>query len=169
MNLTTSRESLLRPLQSVISVVERRHTMPILANVLLAVKDDKLSITATDLEVELVAESQIDDVEQPGNITVPARKFLDICRALPEESRVSVKLDGDRLTIKSGRSRFVLSTLPAADFPVIDDIEALRDIRLAQHDMRRMLEKTQFSMAQQDVRPVSYTYLTLPTYYSVET
>lgn len=152
MNLTTSRESLLRPLQSVIGVVERRQTMPILANVLMVVKDDVLSITATDLEVELVAASSIDEVKVPGEITVPARKLLDICRALPEESTVHLKMDGDRLVVKSGRSRFVLSTLGAADFPIIEDIGANREISLAQADARRLLDKTHFSMAQQDVR-----------------
>lgn len=152
MNLTTSRESLLRPLQTVIGVVERRQTMPILANVLMVVKDDSLSVTATDLEVELVAESTIDDVKVPGDITVPGRKLLDICRALPDESTVHLQMDGDRLVLKSGRSRFVLSTLAAADFPVIDDIEANREISLGQADVRRLLDKTHFSMAQQDVR-----------------
>jgi DNA polymerase-3 subunit beta len=152
MNFTISRESLLRPLQTVIGVVERRQTMPILANVLIAVKDDELTVTATDLEVELVARSTVDDISVSGEITVPARKLLDICRALPDEASVSVQLDGDRLVLKSGRSRFVLSTLGAADFPVVEDIDANREIRLAEADIRRLLEKTQFSMAQQDVR-----------------
>jgi DNA polymerase-3 subunit beta len=152
MNFTISRESLLRPLQTVIGVVERRQTMPILANVLITVKDEDLMVTATDLEVELVARSSADDVSAPGEVTVPARKLLDICRALPEEATVNVRLDGDRLVLKSGRSRFVLSTLAAADFPVVEDIEANREIRLPQAAIRRLLEKTQFSMAQQDVR-----------------
>jgi len=152
MKFTISRESLLRPLQTVIGVVERRQTMPILANVLIAVKDDQLTVTATDLEVELVARSTVDDISVSGEITVPARKLLDICRALPDEASVSVQLDGDRLVLKSGRSRFVLSTLAAADFPVVEDIDANREIRLAEADIRRLLEKTQFSMAQQDVR-----------------
>ena len=152
MNFTTSRELLLKPLQAVIGVVERRQTMPILSNILLAVQDDKISVTATDLEVELVADANISEVGTAGDITVPARKLLDICRALPNEATIKLQLDGDRLVLKSGRSRFVLSTLPAADFPVIEDINANRDIRLAQTDLRRLLEKTQFSMAQQDVR-----------------
>lgn len=152
MNLTVSRELLLRPLQAVIGVVERRQTMPILANILMVVKDDKLSITATDLEVELVAVENVDDVGGPGEIAVPARKLLDICRALPEEARINLQLNGDRLIIKSGRSRFVLATLPAADFPVLEEIDANREIRLNQSDVKRLLEKTQFSMAQQDVR-----------------
>ena len=152
MNLITSRESLLRPLQSVIGVVERRQTMPILANVLLVTRDGQLSVTATDLEVELVARAGVDEIKAEGDITVPARKLLDICRALPDESTVELRLEGDRMIVKSGRSRFVLATLAAAEFPVIDDIEATREIRLAQNDARRLLEKTHFSMAQQDVR-----------------
>ena len=117
MNLTTSRESLLKPLQAVIGVVERRQTMPILANVLLIARNGLLSVTATDLEVELVADAPVDEVTNEGEITVPARKLLDICRALPDESTVNLRLDGDRMVVKSGRSRFVLSTLPAGDFP----------------------------------------------------
>ena len=152
MNLTISRETLLKPLQAVIGVVERRQTMPILANVLMTVKGNSLSITATDLEVELVALAEVDAVKTPGEITVPARKLLDICRALPDEARVMLELEGDRLVVKSGRTRFVLSTLAAADFPVVEEINADREIRLAQSDLRRLLDKTQFSMAQQDVR-----------------
>jgi DNA polymerase-3 subunit beta len=152
MNFTTSREFLLKPLQAVIGVVERRQTMPILSNILLSVGDNGISITATDLEVELVANAEVNEVGTAGDITVPGRKLLDICRALPDESTIKLQLDGDRLVMKSGRSRFVLSTLPAADFPVVDDIAANRDVRLAQRDLHRLLEKTQFSMAQQDVR-----------------
>jgi DNA polymerase-3 subunit beta len=152
MNLSISREALLKPLQAVIGVVERRQTMPILANVLLAIKDSQLLITATDLEVELVAATTLDKNQKAAEITVPARKLLDICRALPDNSTINLKLDGDRLTIKSGRSRFVLATLAAADFPVVEDIGADRTLNLAQTDVRRLLDKTHFSMAQQDVR-----------------
>jgi DNA polymerase-3 subunit beta len=126
--------------------------MPILSNVLLVAKDQALTVTATDLEVELVASSTLDDVSAEGDITVPARKLLDICRALPSDATVKLQLDGDRLTLRSGRSRFVLSTLPAADFPVIEDIQADRVLRLTQEDARQLLEKTHFAMAQQDVR-----------------
>jgi DNA polymerase-3 subunit beta len=152
MNVTSSRESLLRPLQAVIGVVERRQTMPILANVLLNAENNQLSVTASDLEVELVAETQVEDVKTPGEVTVPARKLLDICRALPDEATIKIKLDGDRMIVKSGRSRFVLSTLPATDFPVVEDIKANLDITVGQTDLGRLLEKTHFSMAQQDVR-----------------
>ena len=89
MKLNAARESLLRPLQAVIGVVERRQTMPILANVLLVAKDGQVSVTATDLEVELVADTDV-DVESPGEVTVPGRKLLDICRALPDDAQVSI-------------------------------------------------------------------------------
>ena len=151
MKLTVEREKLLAPLQAVMGVVERRQTMPILANVLLAVRDGRLLITATDLEVELVAASEV-SVQQAGDITVPGRKFLDILRALPADVAVALSAEGDKVVIKAGRSRFSLSTLPAAEFPVIDDINAQQKVRVARKELRRLLDKTHFSMAQQDVR-----------------
>jgi len=152
MKLSISREALLKPLQSVIGVVERRQTMPILANVLLVARNGGLTVTATDLEVELVAEAATEKVEVPGEITVPGRKILDITKALPEGVNIGLQLDGDRLVIKAGRSRFVLSTLPAGEFPVVDKVEAVSRVKLPQKEVARLLDKTQFSMAQQDVR-----------------
>jgi DNA polymerase III subunit beta len=151
MKLTAEREKLLAPLQAVIGVVERRQTMPVLANVLLAVAQGKLSIAATDLEVELVAATEV-TVQQPGDITVPGRKFLDILRALPEKSSVSIATEGEKVVLRAARSRFTLSTLPAGEFPVIDDINAQQTVQIPRKDLARLLEKTHFSMAQQDVR-----------------
>jgi DNA polymerase-3 subunit beta len=152
MKLSGEREALLKPLQAVIGVVERRQTMPILANVLLvARRDGTVTVTGTDLEVELVAKTAL-EVEKEGEITVPARKLLDICRALPDSAKVTVSLDGDKLHVRSGRSRFTLATLPAAEFPTVEDIEPRQTVQLAQADARRLLEKTHFAMAQQDVR-----------------
>lgn len=151
MKLTAEREKLLGPLQAVIGVVERRQTMPVLANVLLGVRDGRLSITATDLEVELVAGTDV-AVQEPGDITVPGRKLLDILRALPDKAPVALTVDGEKVVIKAGRSRFSLSTLPATDFPVIDDIAAHQSVQLPRSALLRLLEKTHFSMAQQDVR-----------------
>ena len=151
MKLSVQREVFLQPMQAVVGVVERRQTMPILANVLLVAKDGRLSVTATDLEVELVAMTDV-DIQQEGEVTVPGRKLLDICRALPSEAKLSLNLDGDRVTVRSGRSRFTLSTLPAAEFPVIDDINAQQSITLSREQAHLLLAKTQFSMAQQDVR-----------------
>lgn len=151
MKFSASREAILKPLQAVIGVVERRQTMPILSNVLLGVADDTLSVTATDLEVELLADAVVEQVSA-GEITVPGRKLHDICRALPDGAKVEMSLSGDRLTVKAGRSRFTLSTLRAADFPTVDDVAAQQNFDLAQKDLHQLLEKTQFSMAQQDVR-----------------
>lgn len=151
MKFTATREALLTPLQAVIGVVERRQTMPILSNVLLIAKDGQLAVTATDLEVELVARMDVDG-QSDGEITVSGRKLLDICRALPDGSTVSVSLSGEKLTVKSGRSKFNLVTLPAAEFPVVDDIKAGQTISVSQAVLGRLIEKTHFSMAQQDVR-----------------
>ena len=151
MKLTAEREKLLVPLQAVIGVVERRQTMPVLANVLLGVRGGQLAITATDLEVELVASTEV-AVQDSGDITVPGRKFLDILRALPEKSQVSLSIEGEKVVIKAGRSRFSLATLPATDFPIIEDINAQQTVKIARKELLRLLAKTHFSMAQQDVR-----------------
>ena len=151
MKLTADREALLKPLQAVIGVVERRQTMPILANVLLVARNGEVSVTATDLEVELVANTTV-QVDSPGEVTVPGRKLLDICRALPEDAEISISQSGEKLVVKSGRSKFSLMTLPAAEFPTVDDINAAHSISVAQEKLARLLDKTHFSMAQQDVR-----------------
>ena len=151
MKFSAARETLLKPLQAVIGVVERRQTMPVLSNVLLIARDGHLSVTATDLEVELVAEAAV-DTETGGEITVSGRKLLDICKALPDGTTISISLGGEKLAIKGGRSKFNLATLPAAEFPVIDDIKAGQSIQVSQADLGRLIEKTHFSMAQQDVR-----------------
>jgi DNA polymerase III subunit beta len=151
MKLTAEREKLLAPLQAVIGVVERRQTMPVLANVLLGVRSGQLAITATDLEVELVAATEV-QVQEAGDITVPGRKFLDILRALPEKVPVALALEGEKVVIKAGRSRFSLVTLPAVEFPVIDDINSQQTVQIPRKELLRLLEKTHFSMAQQDVR-----------------
>jgi DNA polymerase-3 subunit beta len=151
MKLIAGREALLKPLQAVIGVVERRQTMPILANVLLVAKNGEVSVTATDLEVELVANASV-QVDSAGEVTVPGRKLLDICRALPEDAEVAISQSGEKLVLKSGRSKFSLTTLPAAEFPTVEDINAAHQITVAQSVLARLLEKTHFSMAQQDVR-----------------
>jgi len=151
MKLTASREALLKPLQAVIGVVERRQTMPILANVLLVAKNAEVAVTATDLEVELVANVGV-QVDSPGEVTVPGRKLLDICRALPEDAEVSMGQSGEKLVIKSGKSKFSLTTLPAAEFPTVEDINAGHSVEVSQVVLARLLDKSHFSMAQQDVR-----------------
>jgi len=141
MKLTADREKLLAPLQAVIGVVERRQTMPVLANVLLAARDGRVSITATDLEVELLASTTEVTVQQPGDITVPGRKLLDILRSLPEKLPVSLVVEAEKVVVKAGRSRFSLSTLPAAEFPIVDNINAQQSVQIARKDLLRLLEK----------------------------
>jgi len=151
MKLRAGRDVLLKPLQAVIGVVERRQTMPILSNVLLVAKGNDLAVTATDLEVELVAQTEV-AVEAGGEITVSGRKLLDICRALPEGADVDISISGEKLVVRSGRSKFSLTTLPAAEFPSVEDIKAGQTITVSQAVLGRLIEKTHFSMAQQDVR-----------------
>ncbi|MBK6674231.1 MAG: DNA polymerase III subunit beta [Proteobacteria bacterium] len=151
MKFTATREQIIQPVQAVIGVVERKQTMPVLANVLLSVKGNRLSVTGTDLEVELVASGEV-NVGQPGEITVPGRKLLEIAKALPDKVSVTVSLDGERLKVVAGRSRFTLSTLAATEFPVVESVSAQQTLTLPQAELGRLIAKTHFSMAQQDVR-----------------
>ena len=121
MKLTISRESLLTPLQSIAGVVEKKQTMPVLSNVLLVAEDNTLTLTGTNMEVELVARVTPVHVDQPGRITVPARKLSDISRALGDEAPMELSLEGDRLHLRCGASHFTLSTLPAEHFPNVED------------------------------------------------
>lgn len=151
MEFIVSREALLRPLQAIIGVVERRQTLPILANVLIEADNSSLMLTATDLEVELRAHTPV-EVIQPGRVTIPARKLMDIVRNLPEDAELKMALEGERMIVRAGRSRFSLAYLSADDFPVVDDVEANQRIKLPQHQVRWLIEKTHFAMAMQDVR-----------------
>ncbi|NIR61492.1 MAG: DNA polymerase III subunit beta [Gammaproteobacteria bacterium] len=151
MRFEIQREALLKPLQQVIGVVERRQTLPILGNIRISADGEGIALTATDLEVELVARTAF-DVEEAGEITVPARKFMDICRTLPEEARIGFAVQGERAVIRSGKSRFNLLTLPAADFPTIEGIDGVAGFSVPQDALKTLIERTAFAMAQQDVR-----------------
>lgn len=152
MKLTISREALLTPLQSIAGVVERKQTMPVLSNVLLVAEENRLTMTGTNMEVELVGRVAPVHVDQPGSITVPARKLSDICRALGDEAPIELSLEGDRLHLRCGASHFTLSTLPAQHFPNVEDEPASLTLELPQKELGRMFEATAFAMAQQDVR-----------------
>lgn len=156
MKFSIPRETLLKPLQSVVGVVERRQTMPILSNVLLAITRNLLSMTCTDLEIELVASSSLDSVSnESGIITVPARKLLDICRVLPDDAQIDCYQDNDNCVIvRSGRSRFVLATLAADSFPNIewDAQNNVIEFTAPQNQLRALIESARFAMAEQDVR-----------------
>ncbi len=151
MKFSIQREVFLQPLTQVVGVVERRQTLPVLANFLLAARDGQLSITGTDMEVELVG-SVAADVAQEGEITVPARKLVDIVRALPDGASINLAIKDEKAALTAGRSRFTLATLPASEFPATDQVETLDDVSLREQDLKRLLDKTSFAMANQDVR-----------------
>ncbi|KPD04007.1 DNA polymerase III subunit beta [Moellerella wisconsensis] len=152
MKFIIEREQLLKPLQQVSGPLGGRPTLPILGNLLLQVNQGSLLLTGTDLEMEMMARVPLTQEHQQGATTVPARKFFDIWRGLPDGAEISVELDEDRLLVRSGRSRFSLSTLPAADFPNLDDWQSEVEFSLPQSTLKRLIEATQFSMAHQDVR-----------------
>ncbi|HQU14584.1 MAG: DNA polymerase III subunit beta [Chromatiales bacterium 21-64-14] len=151
MEFTLQREQILKPLQAVAGVVERRQTLPILSNLLIQCKKEKITLTGTDLEVQLVGEIPV-AVKDPADITVPARKFVDICRTLPEQSELKISVTGERITVRAGKSRFTLATLPADDFPIVAMGKDAVGFHLSQRQFRELITRTHFAMALQDVR-----------------
>lgn len=151
MKISTTREQLLEPLQKISGVVERRQTLPILANVLMSTSNGQLWMTATDLEVEMKTCGACDS-DGEMDFTLPARKLLDICKALPEGAGIELNVEGERAVLRSGRGRYTLGILPAQDYPAIEASEGELDIQVPQRKLKDLLEKTQFAMAQQDVR-----------------
>ena len=152
MKFVITREALIKPLQLVAGVVERRQTLPVLSNILMVAEGDQLSLTGTDLEVELVGRVQLNEPAEPGSVTVPARKLMDICKSLSDDARIEMELSGQKMVIKSGRSKFSLTTLAASEFPNVEDSPQAFELSLPQVELRQLIEKTGFSMAQQDVR-----------------
>ncbi|MFC4698794.1 DNA polymerase III subunit beta [Glaciecola siphonariae] len=152
MNFTISRENFLQPLQLVSGAVERRHTLPILANLLLKVDDGKLWMTGTDLEVELIANVVLSGSSSDGQITVPAKKVLDIVRGLPEDVTIIFEVSENKAVLRSGRARYSLSTLSADDYPNLEDWEGESEFEISQQTLKHLIDSVQFSMAQQDVR-----------------
>jgi DNA polymerase-3 subunit beta len=146
------RDDLLGALSIVVGVVERRQTLPILANVLLETDGESLRLATTDLELAISTQVGATAVPEPGAVTVPARKLMDLCRSLREGAQVSIRTERERCIVASGRTRFTLSTLPAADFPSIAAEEGMATMTVASMQLKRLLDKTAFAMAQQDVR-----------------
>ncbi len=154
MNLIkTTREVLLKPLQAVSGIIERRHTLPILSNVLMTRDGGRLAFIATDIEIEITARTDSDAPGEDKAITVGARKLLDILRALPEGSEVTLTAADRRLQVKSGKSRFNLQTLPPEDFPRLAAPEGERvRFTLPQQLLKSLVSSVQYAMAQQDIR-----------------
>lgn len=152
MRFVITREALIKPLQLVAGVVERRQTLPVLSNILIVVEGSQLSLTGTDLEVELIGRIQLDEPAEAGAVTVPARKLMDICKSLSDDARIEMEVVDQKMVIKSGRSKFSLSTLAASEFPNVEDGPQTLHLSLPQSELRQLIDKTGFSMAQQDVR-----------------
>lgn len=151
MRFSLQREVLLKSLSQVVNVIERRQTLPVLSNLLVQVQENQIYLTGTDLEVEMVARCEAQETEN-GETTIPARKFFDIVRALPDGSTVRIAQHGDKAEVRAGKSRFSLMSLPARDFPAIEEMDANEQIQIAEAGLKELIERTAFSMAQQDVR-----------------
>lgn len=150
--LQAERDALLKPLQTVTGIVERRHTLPILSNVLIRKQADALSFLATDLEIQISSQSE-GVAGDDFSLTVSAKKFADILRAIPDKAAVALDLQDSKLTIRAGKSRFNLQTLPAEDFPQLaidNNVRAV--IRLPQVALKALLGQVQYAMAHQDIR-----------------
>ena len=151
MKYIINREQILPPLQQIVNVIEKRQTMPILSNVLMEITEQTLTLTGTDLEIQIIVNLPL-ETEQSGSVTVPARKFLDICRLLPAESDIKFEQKDDKVKISSGRSRFSLSTLPADNYPDFSESEFDNQFTINASVLKKALDKTLFCMANQDVR-----------------
>lgn len=146
------REHILQPLQMVVGVVERRHTLPILSHVLCKIIDKKLIITATDLEVQLSASAELDENLADTEFTLPGRKLLDICKSFPENAMIELHFDPQQIIIKCNKSRYSLSRLVSEDFPKLEQESILVETSIMKNALYFLLEHTHFAMAQQDVR-----------------
>lgn len=151
MKFIINREVLLNPLQQIVSVIEKRQTILILSNILINKKNNNLTLTGTDLELQIVVELSTQD-DESADLTIPARKFLDICRLLPVQSEIKIELVDDKAKISSGRSRFLLSTLPATAYPQFIETEFEYQFFIKANKLKKALDKTLFCMASQDVR-----------------
>lgn len=152
LKIKTTNDKLLGPLQQVTGIVERRHTLPILSNVLVTASGANLDFLATDLEVQITSKAQLDAAAE-GAVTAGARKLYDILRSLPEDAEVTLEAKENRMTVRAGKSRFNLQTLPAADFPrMVDAKEQSKTLTLPQKALKNALRLVQFAMAVQDIR-----------------
>lgn len=150
MKISIQKDDLIKPLSYVAGIVEKRQTLPILSNILINSKEDRIELTGTDLEVEIVTNAKCNT--DGGETTLPARKLLDICRSLPNGSEIKIEVSDDKAIVRSGRSRFSLLTMPVADYPNLETNDWETELTIGQPVLKGLLERTQFCMAQQDVR-----------------
>jgi len=148
-----TRDEILTPLSAVSGIIERRHTLPILSNVLFSKQVESVSFLATDIEIQITARTEIKASGEGQSVTVGARKLLDILRALPESAEVVLQMQDKRMLVKAGRSRFALQTLPAADFPMLAKPAGdSSSFSVPQKSLRKLIGLVQYAMAQQDIR-----------------
>lgn len=152
MQFIIQREALLKPLQRIHGALDKRQTLPILGNILVVVKNQRLSLTATDLEIEMIARVALTEPAQNGEITIPGKKLIDICKALPEKAAITFTLTDNKIIVKSQRSRYVMACLPAKDFPNVEESPGDVELSVPQAILRKLLDFTCFAMATQDVR-----------------
>ena len=151
--IKATRDAILKPLQQVAGIVEKRHTLPILSNILITKQGPKISFISTDIEMQITASASIGAGAENESTTVSARKLLDILKALPTNDEVTLSLAAQKLSITQSRSKFSLQTLPSTEFPTVVRSEQFpARVQLAQKDVKRLLHLVSFSMAQQDIR-----------------
>lgn len=151
--IQTERAALLPPLSATVGVVERRHTLPILSNLLIENRDGALTLLATDLELQIRTRVAAVDTNEPFAITVAARKLFDIVRALPDSAKLKLDQKDNQVVVAAGKSRFTLQTLPAADYPRMETAAGVDvSVNIPQRVLKRLLQLAQFSMASQDIR-----------------
>lgn len=151
--ISTSRDELLRPLLMVAGIVERRHTMPILANVLIKKTGTSVSFIATDLEVQISAQAVFDDVPEEAATTVNARKLIDVLRALPSVGQVSLSVESSKMLIQCGKSRFSIQTVSATEFPTLTELVRTDvAVTMPANKLKHLFNMTHYAMAQQDIR-----------------
>jgi len=148
------RDALLKPLQAVTGIVEKRHTLPILSNVLIERKQDSLLTMEPDLAIPVAPRTDLEKSSgEDAGLTVSARKLQEILRALPEGTEAALEVQNNRLQVRSGKSRFNLQTLPVADFPAMANPDAAQaKVSMPQRALRELLLLVQYAMAQQGIR-----------------
>lgn len=151
MRIEVTQSDLIKPLQMVCNVVDRKQTMQVLGNILCFVEGNKLKLTGTDAEVQIDTEVEV-NVDSIGKTTIPANKIISICKNLNSDASIKLEAEGQKAILRSGRSRFSLSTLPADDYPGLTDINPDYSISIPQNKLKQLIERTSFAMAHQDVR-----------------
>lgn len=151
--IKASRDAILKPLQAVAGIVEKRHTLPILSNVLLTKEGETVSFLATDVEIQIQTSASLSTTKDSAKITLSAKKLLDVLRSLPEAGEIAINLTGKKASVQSGKSRFALQTLGADDFPTVTVNSAfVASFSLQQKQLKHLFQMVHFAMAQQDIR-----------------